>query len=261
MRDNGLDLAISAAGGVTELARKLGISQPSVSNWTRVPAERVVQVESITGVKRSDLRPDLYGDEAKTEESGLDEVEVARAREYAMLAALLIRAPDADFLQRIASLSGDETPFGLAHRALAEAAARTTAADVEDEYFNLFIGIGRGELLPYTSYYLTGFLHERPLAELRADLERLGIARSDGNAEPEDHAGILCEIMSGLIDGRFPAPVGADRELFEKHLTPWVGRFFNELEQAKGAVFYRPVGTIGRLFMEIEREAFAMQGG
>jgi TorA maturation chaperone TorD len=259
MRDPGLDLAISAVGSVSELARRLGISQPSVSNWSRVPAERVLQVESISGVSRSVLRPDLYGGEAESEEGGLDEVDVARAREYAMLAALLIRAPDADFLKQIASLTGDATPFGLAHRALAEAAAHTNAADVEDEYFNLFIGVGRGELLPYASYYLTGFLHERPLAQLREDLDRLGIARSEGNAEPEDHAAILCEIMAGLIEGRFPAPAGSDRAMFEKHLVPWIGRFFNELEQAKGAVFYRPIGMIGRLFMQIEREAFAMQ--
>jgi TorA maturation chaperone TorD len=258
MRDPGLDSAIAAVGGVTELARQLGISQPSVSNWARVPAERVLQVESITGVNRSVLRPDLYGGDSESE-GGLDDVDLARAREYAMLAALLIRAPDAGFLKQIATLSGDETPFGLAHRALAEAAARITAADVEDEYFSLFIGIGRGELLPYGSYYLTGFLQERPLAELRADLERIGIASSEGNVEPEDHAGILCEIMAGLIDGRFPAPAGSDREMYEKHLKPWIGQFFSDLEQAKGAVFYRPVGAIGRLFMEIERDAFAMQ--
>jgi TorA maturation chaperone TorD len=261
MRDPGLDLAIAAIGGVTELARQLGISQPSVSNWARVPAERVLQVESITGVNRSVLRPDLYGGDAESENSGLDDVDLARAREYAMLAALLIRAPDAGFLQQLATLAGDATPFGQAHRALAEAAAGANAADVEDEYFNLFIGIGRGELLPYGSYYLTGFLQERPLAELRADLERIGIARSEGNVEPEDHAAILCEIMDGLIEGRFPAPAGSDREMFEKHLKPWIGQFFSELEQAKGAVLYRPVGTIGRLFMEIEQDAFAMQAG
>jgi len=258
MRDRGLDLAIAAVGGVTELARRLGISQPSVSNWTRVPAERVLLVEANTGVNRSVLRPDLYGDGAVSE-GGIDEVDVARAREYSLLAALLLRAPDADLLQQIATLSGDASPFGLAHRALAEAAAQTDAAAVEDEYFNLFIGVGRGELLPYGSFYLTGFLHERPLARLREDLDRLGIERSEGNVEPEDHAGILFEIMAGLIDGRFPAPAGSDRELFETHLEPWIGRFFGELEQAKGAAFYRPLGTIGRLFMEIERDAFAMQ--
>src|SRR5439155_1564893 len=80
---------------------------------------------------------------------------------------------------------------------------------------DLFIGLGRGELLPYGSYYLTGFLHERPLARLRAHLEKLAIERTAGQAEPEDHAAILCEIMAGLTSTRFPAAAGSDTELFK----------------------------------------------
>ena len=257
MRDEGLDEAIRAAGGVGALARKIGISQPSVSNWSRVPAERVLSVESATGVSRAILRPDLY-----VEQSGaggdLDEVDAARAQEYALLSVLLARAPDAALLERLASLRGDPSPLGVAHAALAEAADRASAERVEREYFDLFIGLGRGELLPYGSYYLTGFLHERPLARLRADLEKLGIERRLGQAEPEDHAAILCEIMAGLINGRLAAEAGADRDLFENHLSPWIGRFFADLERAEAADFYRHVGTLGRLFVEIETEAFAL---
>ena len=62
MRDPGLDEAIRAAGGVGALARKIGISQPSVSNWSRVPAERVLAVEAATGVDRAMLRPDLFAE-------------------------------------------------------------------------------------------------------------------------------------------------------------------------------------------------------
>jgi TorA maturation chaperone TorD len=122
----------------------------------------------------------------------------------------------------------------------------------------LFIGIGRGELMPYGSYYIAGFLHERPLARLREDLGRLGIERIEQQYESEDHAAILCEIMSGIAGGQFPAPPEAGRELFEKHLAPWLGRFFADLERAEGAAFYRSVGTLGRAFMEIESEAFAL---
>ena len=171
---------------------------------------------------------------------------------------LLARAPDAALLERLATLRGDASPLGLAHAALAEAASRTNAERVEREYFDLFIGLGRGELLPYGSYYLTGFLHERPLARLREDLERLGIERAEGQAEPEDHAAILCEIMAGLASRRFPAAAGADRELFEQHLAPWIGRFFADLERAEAADFYRRVGTLGRVFIEIETEALAL---
>ncbi|MPZ39158.1 MAG: molecular chaperone [Rhizobiales bacterium] len=257
MRDTGLDEAIGAAGGVGALARKIGISQPSVSNWSRIPAERVVAVEEATGVDRSVLRPDLYG-ERYPNAGDIDEVDAARAQEYTLLAALLARAPDQALLDRLATLRGDASPLGVAHAALADAASRTNAERAGREYFDLFIGLGRGELLPYGSYYQSGFLHERPLARLRAELSRLGIERAEGQLEPEDHAAILCEIMAGLINGRLPAGAGADRELFDKHLSPWIERFFADLEQAKAAGFYRHVGTLGRQFVNIETEAFAL---
>ena len=256
MRDPGLDEAIRAAGGVGALARKIGISQPSVSNWSRIPAERVLSVEAATGVSRGALRPDLFEEHAGA--ADVDEVDAARAQEYALLSVLLARAPNAALLERLGTLRGDASPLGLAHAALADAASRTNVERSEREYFNLFIGLGRGELLPYGSYYLTGFLHERPLARLREDLGRLGIERVEGQAEPEDHAAILCEIMAGLASRRFPAAAGADRQIFEQHLAPWIGRFFADLERAEAADFYRRVGMLGRVFIEIETEALAL---
>lgn len=256
MRDRGLNEAIDAVGSVSELARQLGISQPSVSNWTRVPAERVVAVEAITGIDRMVLRPDLYGGDQTPD--AVDEFDAARAQEYALLAALLARAPDAAMLERLAGLRSDEGTLGAAHAALAQAAREAKPEQLEQEYFDLFIGVGRGELLPYASYYLTGFLNDRPLAYLRDDLTRLGIELTENTTEPEDHAAILCEIMAGLASGQLDAPAGSDQQIFEKHLAPWIGRFFTELEGAAAAKFYRPVGTIGRLFMDIEREAFAL---
>jgi TorA maturation chaperone TorD len=255
MRDAGLEEAIRAAGGVGALAQKIGISQPSVSNWSRVPAERVVSVEAVTGVARAVLRPDLYGDPAAI---ALDEVDAARAAEYALLATLLSRAPGPDMLTRLAGVRGDPSPLGLAHAALAEAAAASRGERVEREFFDLFIGIGRGEVLPYGSFYLSGFLNERPLARLRDDLAKLGIERVEGIHEPEDHAAILCEIMACLIRGTLDAPAGADRELFDRHLAPWIGRFFADLERAEAADLYRHVGSVGRVFIAIEAEAFAL---
>jgi TorA maturation chaperone TorD len=257
IRDSGLDEAIRAAGGVGALARKIGISQPSVSNWSKIPAERVLAVEAVTGVSRATLRPDLYS-EFPGLGGDVDEVDAARAQEYALLSVLLARAPDEALLQRLSQLRGDASPLGVAHVGLAEAASNANAQRVQREYFNLFIGLGRGELLPYGSYYLTGFLHERPLARLRDDLLRLGVERVESQAEPEDHAAILCEIMAGLVSRRFPAPVGSDRKIFEAHLAPWIGRFFADLERAETANFYRQVGMLGRTFIDIEMEAFAM---
>jgi TorA maturation chaperone TorD len=257
MREQGLKDAIRAAGGVRALAQKIGISQPSVSNWTRVPADRITAVEAVTGVSREVLRPDLFGSRAEPTEI-IDETDAARAREYALLAVLLARAPDAKLLTRLAGLRADPTPLGLAHAGLGEAAAAARPEKIAREFFNLFIGVGRGEVLPYGSYYMSGFLYERPLARLREFLARIGIERAEGQAEPEDHAAILCEIMAGLADRRLAAPADAERELFEKHMAPWMGRLFADLERASEADFYRSVGTLGRIFMEIESEAFAL---
>jgi TorA maturation chaperone TorD len=252
VRDQGLEDAIHAVGGITELARRIGVSQPSVSNWSRVPADRVLSVEAATGVARVILRPDLYS------ELDHDDVDVARAQEYGLLAVLLARAPNAALLKRIAKLRADATPLGAMHAALAQAADNTSAEELRREFFDLFIGVGRGELLPYGSYYLTGFLNERPLARLRDDLRALGIERTERQSEPEDQAGVLCEIMAGLVGGQFRAPIDKQREIFEKHLAPWIGRFFADLEGAEAANFYHHVGAVGRLFVEIETKAFAL---
>nr|WP_246820623.1 molecular chaperone TorD family protein [Bradyrhizobium iriomotense] len=255
VRDDGLERAICAAGGVAGLARKIGIRQPSVSNWTKVPAQRVIAVEAATGVSRNDLRPDLYSEPPLSEEP-IDPVDAARAQEYLLLATLLSAAPSGKLLDQLTALSGDATPLGRAHAALAAAATNAVPAKVEREYFDLFTGLGRGELLPYASYYLTGFLNERPLSRLRADLAALGIERAANNSEPEDHAAILCEIMAGFAGGRFAATSDAQRAFFEKHIAPWMGRLFADIERAESAIFYRAVGALGRAFVEIETEAF-----
>ena len=256
MRDAGLDQAIEAAGGIAQLARRIGIAQPSVSNWYRVPAARVIAVEAATGVSRNLLRPDLYSEQT-TKDPAVDPVDGARAQEYALLAALLSSAPSSALLAQLAQLRGDETPLGRAHAELAAVAGAVTAAAIEREYFDLFIGLGRGELLPYASYYLTGFLNERPLSRLRSDLAALGVDRVGDSFEPEDHAATLCEIMAGFANDRFQASVQAQRAFFEKHVTSWMGKMFADLERATHARFYRPVGSLGRLFLEIEAEAFS----
>ena len=143
---------------------------------------------------------------------------------------------------------------------LASAAAAIGPEEAESEFNALFIGLTEGELIPYGSYYLTGFLYEKPLADLRWDLDSLGIARSEGVPEPEDHIASLCEVMHGLIVGAFgtPADITAQRKFFDAHVNSWASRFFTDLEAAEQAVLYRPIGTVGRTFMAIEREAFSM---
>lgn len=187
-----------------------------------------------------------------------DEIDLVRAQEYRLLATLLLTSPTADLLQRLSLLHGDTTELGRAHTALGEAATQVSTESVAHEHFTLFSGLGRGELLPYASYYLTGFVQGRPLAQLRATLNQLGIERVAGLSEPEDHAAVLLEIMSGLASAALGAPAGTDREFFRSHLEPWISRFFSDLERSRSAKFYSSVGALGRIFMEIEQRGFAL---
>lgn len=197
--------------------------------------------------------PRAFGGEQPRE--GQDPTDLLRAHHYSLLAVLLAGAPSADTLELVAGLTGDSSPLGLARVALAQAAETADPAALQREYFRLFIGVGRGELVAFGSFYLTGFLQEKPLARLRQDLAQLGVERSPDLAEPEDHIGVLCEVMAGLIDGRFDTPGGADQRFFLRHLKPWAARFFADLEAAEGSNFYKHVGTVGRSLMGIETEA------
>ena len=116
--------------------------------------------------------------------------------------------------------------------------------------------------MPFGSYYLTGFLNEKPLGLLRRDMARLGIERAENVREPEDHAGALMEMMAGLVRGTLGAGGQAEASAFQAaHVEPWAGHFFADLERARGSRLYAPVGTIGRHFMAIEAGAHAMAGG
>ena len=187
-----------------------------------------------------------------------DETDLARSQEYTLLSNLLLQSPSAEFLQQLTLLRGDASELGRAHAALGKAASRAETKAVAREHFTLFSGLGRAELLPYASYYLTGFVQGRPLANLRQTLAQLGIERAEGQSEPEDHAGILLEIMSGLASGSLGAPAGADRKFFGTHLGPWITRFFSDLERTPSASFYASVGALGRTFMEIELRGFEL---
>ncbi len=198
----------------------------------------------------------MSGAEAVKED--IDEIDILRGAEYALLSVLLGQAPSADLLARLSSLRGDATPLGMAHIELAEAARAIDETAAGREYFDLFIGVGRGELLPYGSYYQTGFLHERPLARVREDLAELGIERAGHMREPEDHIAILCEIMAGLARGDFEADARRQGQFFERHIQPWAARFFADLETTSAAKFYKSVGLYGRTFIELEAEAFKL---
>lgn len=186
-----------------------------------------------------------------------------RADLYNYLGVLLARPADEMLLAQTAGLSGDDSALGQAIDGLARVAKASKPKAVEREFNALFIGLGRGELLPYASYYLTGFLNEKPLARLRQDMQALQVTRADNVFEPEDSMAALMETMGGLIVGRFGAPAQIDRQktFFNNHIAPWATHFYTDLEAAKASVLYASVGAVGREFMAIEREAFRMTAG
>ena len=190
----------------------------------------------------------------------LAEEDVLRADLYDLLSLVLARPPSKDLITKISELTGDTRDLGQGINALSRLARQVTPRAVEDEFNTLFIGLTRGELLPYASYYMTGFLNEKPLAILRNAMARHGIERAENVYEPEDNIASLCEMMAGLIRGRFgdPADLSAQKDLFAAHISPWAEHFFTDLEGAKSSVFFAPVGAIGRAFIAIEREAFRM---
>ncbi|WP_299840160.1 molecular chaperone [uncultured Jannaschia sp.] len=191
---------------------------------------------------------------------GPSEEDRLRADLYNYLGLVLARPMDAMTLEQSAGLSGDNTPLGRAISDLARTARGADPKAVRREYDALFVGLGRGELLPYASYYLTGFLNEKPLAALRQDFARLGLTRAEGVFEPEDGIASLMEVMGAIIVGRFGTPIAMSRQrdFWARHVGPWAGHFFTDLAGSKGGRVYAAVGAVGREFMNIEREAFRL---
>lgn len=214
----------------------------------------------------------VSNNETRSADRSLSGEDQARASIYRLLATLLSAPPGADLLALVSQLRGDpSTPLGQAVNDVATAAQSTDPSALADEYQALFIGLGRGEILPYGSYYLTGFLHEKPLGRLRGDLARLGIERHSDVKEPEDHISFVFEVMARLIetgasadrsaantasasdDGALDAPA-----FFDRHVAPWAHHLMGDLKDAKSAVFYRAVAQLGRAFLDVEMQAGGM---
>ena len=190
----------------------------------------------------------------------LDGGERARADIYQLLAALLAGPPGQALLELLRALEPDTTTGSSSMHStwqeLRAAAEKIGPQHVGEEYFNLFIGLGRGELVPYASWYVHGLLMEKLLASLRDELAVLGFEREDGVSEPEDHVAALCEVMGMIIcDSELSL---RQTDFFATYLEPWMGRFFVDLEEAETAVFYKAVGRLGQQFLDVERQYFSL---
>ncbi|MCU7906538.1 MAG: molecular chaperone TorD family protein [Candidatus Thiodiazotropha sp. (ex Epidulcina cf. delphinae)] len=191
--------------------------------------------------------------------TALDEEQHYRVGAYGVLAQLLRHTPDQPMLDRVAGFaaiepSRDELALAMSMLGLSASDSRPEAVD--NEFHNLFIGMGRGELVPYGSWYLTGFLMEKPLGRLRDDLAGLGFQRREGVTEPEDHVAALCEVMAMLITEK--AGFQQQSQFFESHIAGWLERFFADLSEARSAFFYRAVGRFGASFVAMEKRYLSM---
>lgn len=190
--------------------------------------------------------------------------DTARADLYGLFATLFYRAPDAAMLHHIAAnrAAGEDeaTPLGHAWNALCDAASTTTADEADDEYQRLFVGVGKPDVFLYGSYYVTGFLNERPLVALRDDLARYGLERHDNVSETEDHIATLCEVMRFLVAGEdlSVSNLGEQQRFFARHLQPWAETLCDTIANHPAARFYASAAELLKAFVAVEAVALEM---
>ncbi|MGI9947150.1 TorD/DmsD family molecular chaperone [Vibrio hyugaensis] len=185
-----------------------------------------------------------------------EQEQTLRTEIYLVLSALFRSAPSEEMIEFLISLEVEpsESAMQKAWIALQQAAKDSNREALEDEYQDLFIGIGRGEVMPFGSWHMTGAMMEKPLAEIRHDLELLGFERDENVKEPEDHIAALCEVMSMLT--------GEEEDLqqavFNKHIAPWFSSFTQQLENAESANFYKPAALLCEAFLTLEQVRFSV---
>jgi TorA maturation chaperone TorD len=187
--------------------------------------------------------------------------ETARADLYGLLSTLFYAPPSQALLDTIASANAmGEGVLEQAWAELVDTCKTAKAETVREEYDELFIGVGKPEVMLYGSWYLSGFLMEKPLAALRADLNLLGLERPETVMESEDHIAALCEVMRYLIasDDIVQANLATQKRFFAAHLQPWVLPLFTAVEGHRNVCFYGPVARLARAFFEVEMQAFEM---
>jgi len=189
--------------------------------------------------------------------------EAIRGETYSLLARLFSAAPDADLLATLASAAGEPAggPVGEAWSALGEAAGITGAGVADDEFHALFIGLGRGEVVPYASWYLTGFLMGRPLVSLRSRLAALGFERQPDVSEPEDHVAALFDVMAALAHPEQGEDLAVQQQFFAEYLAPWVERFMDDVQQSENAAFYAAAARLGQRFAVLEKQYLGLAEG
>ncbi|MES2127347.1 MAG: molecular chaperone TorD family protein [Pseudomonadota bacterium] len=185
-----------------------------------------------------------------------DDEEAARAALYGLLGDLFYGAPGQALLDAIVEApAGGDGVLRDAWQVLARACRTVPANAIAEEYETLFIGTGRPELMLYGSFYLSGFMMEKPLARLRSDLAALGLERAPAVPESEDHIAALCHTLRHLAAY---ASLEVQKDFFQRHLAPWAGTMCEAISAHPRAAFYPAVAQFAQLFFEVEAQAFEM---
>jgi len=179
-----------------------------------------------------------------------------RTEIYLVLSTLFRSAPSKEVIEFLTFLEVEHTESAMqkAWIGLQQVAKDSNREALESEYQDLFIGIGRGEVMPFGSWHVTGAMMEKPLAEIRHDLELLGFERDENVKEPEDHIAALCEVMSMLTDEE----EDLQQAVFNKHISPWFRSFTQQLKNADSANFYKPVAQLCEAFLTLEQVRFSV---
>ena len=194
------------------------------------------------------------------ERKPLSEEDAGRAHLYALIGRLFYDAPDSILLAQLcraeAEPAGNNAPLDRAWQSLRDACGHAYPVAVKQEYDSLFVGVGKSEVTPYTSHYVTGNSPDRHLVRLRERLDQLGLARRSATFEVEDHVSGICDVMRILIEDGHALP---EQSLFFKEFVyAGVTPFCDAVAIATSAVFYRPVAEFAHAFLEVERQAFEM---
>jgi TorA maturation chaperone TorD len=185
----------------------------------------------------------------------------ARAGYYALLARLFYAGPDAQLLEAIAgsddaAADGQPTPLASAWNALTVAARAMDAEAAQLEYDEVFVGTGKAEVTPYATFYLAETGREKILVRLKNELAALGLSKTDGASEPEDHVAGLFEVMRHLISlSSSDAALQKQQEFFGRYIEPFFPRFCNAISTSDKSNFYKYVANFSRAFLVVETEA------
>ncbi|GEM79646.1 TorD/DmsD family molecular chaperone [Vibrio superstes] len=184
-------------------------------------------------------------------------LQAPRADIYLLLATLFRQPPNSDLLKWLADIETEDSNSQMSAdwQALKQAASQATQQELEEEYQDLFIGVGRGEVMPFASWHLSGALMEKPLIALRQDLTALGFERNDSVKEPEDHIAAICEVMAMLVEENSPQ----QGVFFNRHIGTWYKDLVKQIQNANAAGFYVVVASLLASFLELEAVALSEQ--